>query len=128
MKTRYPTDWPQGLIDIAEVIGPECALLLAQHVGGIASYVPKEPQNGHKLAMIIGLPALRMLSKIYGGDWLTVPKYAAGKSKKVKIRRLLKDGASLRDAALDSDATVRYVTMVNKDMRHESRQLKLFDM
>lgn len=35
MRTHYPADWPQGLIDIAEVIGPEPALLLARHVGGV---------------------------------------------------------------------------------------------
>lgn len=127
MKTHYPADWPQGLIDIAEVIGPEPALLLARHVGGVTSYVPKEPQNGHKLARIIGLGALRLLSSVYGGMWLEVPKYAAAKNKKVKIQQLLKQGISLRQAALNADATVRYVTMVSKDMRHEARQLSLFD-
>ena len=128
MKTQYPADWPQGLIDIADVIGPEPALLLAQHVGGVTSYVPKEPQDNHKLAKIIGLGALRLLASVYGGMWLEVPKYAAAKNKKVKIRKLLKQGASLRQTALDADATVRYVTMVSKDMRNEAQQLSLFDM
>jgi hypothetical protein len=128
MKTRYPADWPQRLVDIAEVIGPECALLLVEHVGGISSYVPKEPDSGHKLARIIGLPALRLLAEMYGGEWLEVPKYAAAKSKKVKIRQLLKDGTSARETALKADATERWVTMVSKEMRNDAQQLSLFNM
>lgn len=128
MKTRYPADWPRGLIEIAEAIGPELALLLAAHVGGISHYVPKEPQNSHKLARIIGLPALVKLAAIYGGVWLEIPKYAAAKTKRVKIRQLLKDGTSFRDAALRSDATVRYVTMVSRDLKNEAKQLSLFEV
>lgn len=128
MKTQYPADWPQGLVNIAEIIGPELALLLAEHVGGISSYVPKEPQSSHKLAMIIGLPALRLLSEVYGGAWLEVPKYAAAKSKKVKIRQLLKSGTSFKQTALNADATVRYVTMVSRDMKNESQQLSLLEL
>lgn len=128
MKTRYPADWPQGLIDIAEVIGPEYALLLARYVGGVSSYVPKEPESYHKLAAIIGLPALRLLAAVYGGMWLEVPKYAAAKNKKVKIRQLLKDGASIRQTALNADATERWVTMVSKEMRDDARQFSLFDV
>lgn len=128
MKTHYPADWPQGLVNIAEVIGPELALLLAEHLGGVASYVPKEPQSCHKLAMIIGLPALRMLSKVYGGTWLEVPRYAAAKNKKVKIRQLLKDGTSFKQTALNTQTTTRYVTMVSREMKTESQQLSLLDM
>lgn len=128
MKTQYPADWPQGLVNIAEVIGPELALLLAEHLGGVSSYVPKEPQSSHKLAMIIGLPALRMLSKVYGGAWLEVPRYAAAKNKKVKVRQLLKDGTSFKQTALNAQVTTRYVTMVSRDMKTESRQLSLLDM
>ena len=127
MTTQYPADWPQGLIEIAEVIGAECALLLARHVGGVSSYVPKEPQSSHKLAPIIGLPALRMLAAEYGGMWLEVPKYAAAKSKKAKIRQLLKDGTSARETALQADATRRWVIEVSREMRNEQQQLSLFD-
>jgi len=125
---RYPADWPQGLIDVAEVIGAELALVLAGHVGGVAQYVPMHPESGHKLVKYIGLPALRLLSKVYGGDWLTVPKYAAGKSKRVKIKRLLNEGTSFRETALNADATVRYVTMVARDLRQASQQGSLFDI
>lgn len=128
MKSQYPTDWPQGLIDIAEIIGPELALVLVQHVGGVPVYVPKQPESSHKLAKFIGLPALRKLSEIYGGDLLDVPKYAAAKSKKVRLRQLLKDGNSFREAALNADATVRYVTMVSKGMKRETQQLSLLNM
>lgn len=128
MTAGYPKDWPQGLIDVAEVIGAEAALVLAQHVGGVPQYVPKEPESGHKLAKYIGLPVLRRLSTVYGGDWLTVPKYAAGRSKKTKIRQLLNEGSSFRETALNADATVRYVTMVSRGMREDARQLSLFDM
>jgi hypothetical protein len=128
MSTRYPADWPQGLIDIAEVIGPDLALLLAQHVGGVPSYVPKDPQNDHKLAMIIGLPALKKLSAIYSGEWLEVPKYAAAKNKKIKVRQLLNEGMSFRKTALDADVTVRYVTMVAKSVRNAGQQLSLLDI
>lgn len=128
MNAQYPADWPQGLIDIAEVIGAECAMLLAEHVGGISSYVPKEPQSNHKLAMIIGLPALRMLAAEYGGMWIEIPKYAAARSKKVKIRRLLKEGTSARETALQADATRRWVIEVAKEMQNEAQQFSLFDM
>lgn len=128
MKTQYPKDWPQGLVDVAELIGAELALVLAEHVGGVPHYVPKEPESNHKLAKFIGLPALRQLSTVYGGDWLTVPKYAAAKYKRVKIRQLLNQGASFRETALGADATVRWVTEVARDMRNESQQLSLLDM
>jgi hypothetical protein len=77
--------------------------------------------------MIIGLPALQRLAKVYGGDWLTVPKYAAAKHKKVKIRQLLKEGVSFRETALSADTTVRWVTEVARDMRNDAQQLSLFD-
>ena len=128
MKTQYPANWPQGLIDIAEILSPELALVMAEHIGGVPYYVPKEPETGHKLAKIIGLPALRMLAAVYGGECVTVPKYAAGKSKKVKIRQLLKEGSSVRETALQADATVRWVTEVSREMREDARQLSLFDI
>lgn len=126
--TQYPKDWPQGLIDIAEVLSPELALVMAEHMGGVPHYVPKEPEGNHKLVKIIGLPALRLLAEVYGGDWLTVPKYAAAKSKKVRIKQLLTEGNSFRETAAGADATVRWVTEVSKQMREDKRQLSLFDI
>ena len=122
----YPSDWPQGLIDVAEIIGADAALALSDAFGGVPVYVPKAPDNGSKLAAHIGLLPLRRLSLVYGGDWLTVPRYAIAKSKKRTVERLLKEGASFRDAALQARVTVRFVTMVAGDMRGRAEQLKLF--
>ena len=54
-------------------------------------------------------------------------KFGLPKSKKAKIRQLLKEGTSARETALQSDATRRWVIEVAKEMRNDAQQLSLFD-
>ena len=123
----YPADLPRGLADIADIVGLDIALLLSENFGGVPQYVPMEPNSNHKLAKVIGLPALKRLSSVYAGVWIEIPRYAASKTKKVAIKKQLKQGTSLRETAKLTQTTLRYVSLVSTQMQEENRQLSLFD-
>lgn len=121
-----PEDWPQGLKDVALVIGTEAALVLAKEFGGIPVYIPRDAKERCMLTKYIGCGVLAVLAEVYGGSWLTIPRYASCEHKKHIVKKLLAEGHSLRTTAKKARVTVRYVCMVQYAMKHEEKQLTLF--
>ena len=71
-------DWPQGLVDIASVIGPELTIKLAEKYAGVEKYyVPKLTNSvglKHPWAAILGDNAWRAMCKAFGGQRINVPR------------------------------------------------------
>jgi hypothetical protein len=111
------SSWPEGLRQLADVIGPEATLALAEVKGGISIYVPKAPFAGCQLLPIIGEQALAALCKQYGGDWLNVPLGKFIDAYKPRILDLHGRGMSKRQIALKLGCTERYVREVTNAIR-----------
>lgn len=111
------SSWPEGLRQLADIIGPEATLALAELKGGISIYVPKTPFAGCQLLPIIGEQALAALCRQYGGDWMNVPLGKFIDAYKPKILDLHGRGMSKRQIALKLGCTERYVREVTNSLR-----------
>lgn len=106
--------WPRGLKEIARLIGPKAAVALAERIGGVETYIPKNPGPDHYLAGIIGFDALVALGREFGGLHLLVPKGAYRDLKKVHV---MNARGSRRAVALAVGVTERYVYKVLSGLR-----------
>lgn len=64
---------PPKLREVAQVVGVEAAIRLAEHWPGIRLFVPQRVHIKHPIALAIGLTAAEKLAAHYGGETLTVP-------------------------------------------------------
>lgn len=122
--------WPAGLEAIAEVIGPELTLRLADRFGGVEHfYVPKSPTTGHPWAAVIGEPAWEQLCRAMGGQRINLPRGQFVQLKKRLILELAEtEGLSHRAIALRTRSTEGYVRGVLRGISStgDERQGKLF--
>ena len=103
-------DWPQMLGCIAELIGPELALTLARECGGIEKvYIPRKPNPEHLWVIAIGPKAFRVLAKVYGGEYVSLPRGHYVTLQKRRIIELAQTGLNRRQIALRCHVTERYV-------------------
>ena len=65
---------PPKLREIAEVVGLEAAIRLAEHWPGIRLFVPQRVHLQHPVALAIGMRAAEQLAARYGGETVCVPK------------------------------------------------------
>ncbi len=66
---------PVILQDFVRLIGLKHTMALVSAYGGRRLYIPVEPKPEHKLAQLIGVENLAVLSKIYGlQDHFDIPK------------------------------------------------------
>lgn len=61
------------LEDLCSVIGYTATEILKAWFSGRLLYIPIKPDDGHPFARLIGGPALRALSGMYGGERLRIP-------------------------------------------------------
>lgn len=101
--------WPQGLADIARVVGPRNAVALAEAVGGVETYIPKYPGADHPLTLILGAEAAKALAEVYGGLELVIPR---GVFRNLKKAAIMDATGSRRQVALALGVTERYVRKV----------------
>lgn len=107
---------------VAEVIGAAATVRLAERFGGVQTYIPQAPGADHPWAPVIGLDAVRALAEHWPGTHLEIPRGAFGKLKKAEVLRLLEQGLSKRQAALQSGCTDRYVRrLVNGDAGEQAQ-------
>lgn len=119
-------NWPEGLLRIADVIGEELTLKLAQSFGGLKGvHIPKDPTTDNRLAAVVGREAWAKLCERFGGRTLDIPRGHFLELKKDKILALARTDMSTAAIALEVGVTQRYVTMVLSAARSE-RQLPLF--
>lgn len=115
--------WPRGLKDIALLIGAKKASDLGDAVGGVETYIPKHPTPDHSLAEVVGLEALKVLAREYGGQTLVIPR---GVHKNLKKAMILDAEGSRKQVALRLGCTARYVQKVVNDARSDNGQADLF--
>jgi hypothetical protein len=125
------TDWPQGLVDIAAIVGAEATLRLVDRFGGVEKfYIPKLDNRvglAHPWAEILGEGPWRALCKAFGGQRINLPNCTYAKLKKRVILELAEDKSlSHRQIALRARATETYVRMVLRGLDTSVKQLDLF--
>lgn len=101
--------WPQGLAQIARVVGPRKAIVLADALGGVKTYIPKHPGADHPISHLIGHDAARALAEIYGGFEVVIPR---GVYRDLKKAAIMDAAGSRRQVALALGVTERYVRKV----------------
>lgn len=77
--------WPAGLVELAEAVGPEAALILQRDWGGIRLYVPRSLDGRHPIALAIGMEAACKLCQWRPGEQLLLPSLYAQRSRKAMI-------------------------------------------
>ncbi|MGE4529245.1 MAG: hypothetical protein AB7D00_12830 [Rhodospirillaceae bacterium] len=102
--------WPQGLAQIARIIGPRKAIVLAEALGGVETYIPKAPGSDHPLARLVGHEAALALAAVYGGLTVVIPRGVYRNLKKAAIMDA--PPGSRRQTALALGVTQRYVRKV----------------
>lgn len=117
--------------DQEKCLGP-AAVSAVKNVAGytacVTLYVPKLMDAQGEIAKIIGVPALRLLSRVYGGEMVVVPNRRKDGPRKSKILDMLAAGTSARDIALRLDVTQRYVEYLAKVGGRRQNQGNLLDM
>ena len=113
--------------ELVDIIGADMAKTLCITRGGVYIYVPKIESTDTELAKIVGIPALRALIAVYGGEVIVVPNHRKGTPRKGDIIKMLDAGASAREIALRLDVTQRYVEHVSTVSRPKAKQASLFE-
>jgi hypothetical protein len=107
--------WPKGLREIADLIGPELALKVAEEFGGATlTYFPKRAKPSHAWAKLIGMEAWTILCNAMGGYRMFVPRGVFISPKKIQILELGAQGLTHNQIALRVKASARYVQEVLK--------------
>lgn len=102
--------WPQGLAQIARIIGVHKAITLADALGGVETYIPKAPGADHPLSQLVGHEAALALASVYGGLDLLIPRGVYRNLKKAAIMDA--PVGSRRQVALALGVSDRYVRKV----------------
>lgn len=109
-------DWPDIIRRIAELIGDELALELAQKEGGVErrTYIPKSTATEHRWAQVVGPDAWQLLVDEWGGERVTLPRGSriGTEVKKIEILQLAEEGLACREIARRSGADERYVRRI----------------
>lgn len=75
-----------ALEKLADGIGMDAALALADHFGGRRLYVPKRAGEHHPIAVALGREHADALTAWAGGEAIDVPKQAARRAKVLALR------------------------------------------
>lgn len=113
-----------NLARIIKLIGRDGAERLCRHYGGVSFYIPHTPKESHAWAQIISQPAWEALCGDYGGTRLTLPRGEQGLKRARVLELLNTGGVSVRQIALRTGATERYVSMLRAKMM-DTRQAPL---
>jgi hypothetical protein len=117
-KTIDTSDWPQGLVDIAVVIGPELTLELADKFGGVEkAYVPRLKNKvglWHPWASVLGDEAWRAFCARFGGQKINLPRGLSrhGSKKRAILELATNTSLSGRSIARQVHCTETYVRSV----------------
>ena len=113
--------------ELVDIIGADMAKTLCITRGGVYIYVPKIESTDTELAKIVGIPALRALIAVCGGEVIVVPNHRKSTPRKGDIIKMLDAGASAREIAIRLDVTQRYVEHVSTVSRPKAKQASLFE-
>lgn len=105
------SSWPPLLQELADTIGREPALVLAEEFGGVSEYIPLKAKSNHKFAKQIGMERMSILCETYGGIWMTIPRGVNLDPKKPQIQKMLGQ-KSHRQIARELGVSERYVRRI----------------
>lgn len=121
---------PRKLAEVAELIGVQGAVKLANAYGGTELYIPANMSAEHPIAQAIGHGQALLLSETYGNDYIDVP---LGHAWRRAVRNLAmvsarKRGESQSDVARQYGMTTRGVRMIERkcEADDEDGQIGLF--
>lgn len=122
------TQLPGVAGEIEEVIGLEAAVRLLRARGGTSVEIPTTAENTY-LAGLIGTEATALLIRHFGHGRVTLPCAALRGAEAERLRRkdlalrMLRDGASQREAALACDLHLRTVQRYAAELAQDRAQL-----
>lgn len=125
---QYAT-WPNVLATLAELIGPEATLKLADEQGGLDRIpIAKSVRPDHPWVAIVGLDAYTKIVEHFGGEKINLPRGKFLHLKKLQIIELAEMGLSGRQIALRTKTTERYVRTILSAWKSppDPRQTTLF--
>lgn len=110
---------PGVLAFIADEIGDELAVRLAELKGGREIYIPKNPGPETSLAKLVGLENAQRLFKLLGSGKLLVPAGNIGgqTGRRQRVAMLLDQGISHSEIAAQVDVHLRTVERVAASLR-----------
>lgn len=108
--------WPERLVGIAELIGRDAALRLAERFGGASHYIPRTPHYGHVFLQVIDFAALSKMCTAYHGDYFVVPRGPMS-AKKLAILACIDEGLSIRQTASKCGCSTGYVEYLRRNIR-----------
>lgn len=121
--------WPDTLRELADIIGPETALRLAYHYGGLERvYIPREPTANHPWTQILSPTQWQKVVHAWGGQRIDLPRGTYIQVAKRQIIALAEQGVSHRQISLRVRISERHVRRVLQGLRFEAvdpRQTKL---
>jgi hypothetical protein len=98
-----------SLPELEAIIGTDGAKRLCVMSGGVPIHIPSQPRGADLLTRALGMPTARALAAIFGGNTITVPNGNREEPHKGRILRLLSEGKSKSEIALECGVTLRYV-------------------
>lgn len=120
----------RSLADVVDLCGMEMAVALVAALPGTEIYVPQPDRLGpdHVLTLALGLDQARALAGIFGGDRLLVTRSLADQARvrRRTIREMKRAGSKVRDIALGTGCTERFVRMVTSAGDGDDGQGSLF--
>jgi hypothetical protein len=109
-------DLSLGLRRIANVIGDELTLRLAEKFGGTENnYIPVHARPDHPWALVIGAEQFAKLCIAFKGRNINLPQAPRGLGdKKKRVYELFERGLSAREIALKAGCSQRYVAKLTR--------------
>jgi hypothetical protein len=111
--------------ELKELIGAKEAAELCRVHGGVSHYIQTEARAEHPFAPIIGMTAMRVLCRQFGGEWVTVPNGKKAEPQKAAIVERLEKGQTQAVIAAELGVTERWVQRVASSLRRQDTQLRL---
>lgn len=108
-------DWPDGLRELAQVIGPERASEVASNGGGRSYTIPKTPTDTNPLAAYLEAEEWRLVTSTLGGRRLYIGRGVYRDLKKRRAMELIERGLSTREIARRAGCSERYVQRLRKE-------------
>jgi hypothetical protein len=103
-----PYGLPGILSDIAQLIGVEPALALAEAFGGTRLNIPKTIPAAHRIAGVVGYENAQLVAPRWGGQLMRIPSAKAARLQ-LRVFQLRDEGLSMAKIALDCQISQRHV-------------------
>lgn len=103
--------------DLTDILGRDMARTLTRTLGGQRVYVPRAARADHKLARAIGMRGMAALCAARPGEALELPNGREKQTARRRAEALLRQGATLAQAAEACCISKRYAERIAQDMR-----------